>query len=129
MVNVAHMSFSAGLWVSACLHTCVALIIETRALGVLTVRTSKAIFANANFIHSLRFDVKGCQDINCPVGMFKCRNGPCINESLLCNGQIDCPDVWTDEHNCTYGCHDGCSCRDSTLNCSGCTKSFELKFN
>lgn len=36
----------------------------------------------------------------CEKGFYKCYRGPCINESLICNGKIDCKGAWDDENNC-----------------------------
>ena len=36
----------------------------------------------------------------CPPETFKCRNGPCLNQSLVCDEKIDCPGTWVDEDGC-----------------------------
>jgi hypothetical protein len=36
----------------------------------------------------------------CPLDTFKCRNGPCLNLSLVCDEKIDCPGTWVDEDGC-----------------------------
>lgn len=36
----------------------------------------------------------------CPVGQFRCENGPCIDESLRCDGSINCPRDSSDELDC-----------------------------
>ncbi|KAJ8882434.1 hypothetical protein PR048_014242 [Dryococelus australis] len=58
----------------------------------------------------------------CPEGSFKCRNGPCINSSLVCNENADCPSTWVDEDNCAFLCSNHeprCLCRDTQINCTG----------
>lgn len=37
---------------------------------------------------------------NCEPGMFRCENGPCIQESLRCNGRVECPFDQSDELDC-----------------------------
>lgn len=32
--------------------------------------------------------------------MFRCENGPCIQQSLRCNGHVDCPYDQSDELDC-----------------------------
>lgn len=36
----------------------------------------------------------------CAKDMFRCENGPCIHESLHCDGVIDCPFDISDELDC-----------------------------
>nr|CAD7402878.1 unnamed protein product [Timema poppensis] len=58
----------------------------------------------------------------CPPNSFKCRNGPCINSSLVCDGNIDCLGTWVDEDGCPFSCSNvepRCECRDTQINCTG----------
>lgn len=36
----------------------------------------------------------------CEDEYYKCHRGPCLNKSLLCDGNIDCRGTWDDEDNC-----------------------------
>lgn len=38
----------------------------------------------------------------CKRGEFRCENGPCVNQVLRCDGQVDCPFDISDELDCTY---------------------------
>lgn len=40
----------------------------------------------------------------CPLNMFRCENGPCIDQTLRCNGIIDCPLDISDELDCDPIC-------------------------
>lgn len=55
--------------------------------------------------------------------MFKCRNGPCLDQNLVCDEYINCRDYWTDEENCIWtNCLENlknCSCEDRNLKCTG----------
>ncbi|XP_071443294.1 G-protein coupled receptor GRL101-like [Hetaerina americana] len=64
----------------------------------------------------------GCEDWTCNSGAFKCRNGPCLNASLVCDGRVDCPWSWADEEGCPFSCsvtEPLCECRDVAINCTG----------
>ena len=37
----------------------------------------------------------------CPEGFYKCYRGPCINETMKCNENLDCAKTWDDEDNCS----------------------------
>lgn len=37
----------------------------------------------------------------CREGFYKCRLGPCINQTLKCNDYPDCVGTWDDEDNCS----------------------------
>ena len=37
----------------------------------------------------------------CADNHFKCLNGPCLNQSLVCNKRIDCHQGWNDEDPCS----------------------------
>ncbi|KAG8291161.1 hypothetical protein J6590_067598, partial [Homalodisca vitripennis] len=53
---------------------------------------------------------------------FKCRGGPCLNQSMLCDLTIDCKDSWNDEDGCPFVCSltaPQCECRDIHINCTG----------
>ncbi|EEB11021.1 class A rhodopsin-like G-protein coupled receptor GPRgph, putative [Pediculus humanus corporis] len=63
--------------------------------------------------------LKGCANFTCPEGTFKCKMGPCLHTSLLCDGKFDCLDFWMDEKNCTHECFEFCTCIDITANCTG----------
>lgn len=40
------------------------------------------------------------EDGRCDRNMFRCENGPCIQQSLRCNGNVDCPYDTSDELDC-----------------------------
>ncbi|XP_068081726.1 G-protein coupled receptor GRL101-like [Anabrus simplex] len=68
-----------------------------------------------------RSHLANCRDWPCPLNNFKCRNGPCLNHSLVCNGVIDCEGTWEDEMGCPFPCSRAeprCECRDRTADCS-----------
>ncbi|KAG8275822.1 hypothetical protein J6590_078377 [Homalodisca vitripennis] len=73
--------------------------------------------AESSILHGRRGN-----DWECAEGQFKCRNGPCLNISLLCDGHIDCQGSWEDEDNCSFSCSlmsPHCDCRDVHINCTG----------
>ena len=38
-------------------------------------------------------DERGCTDISCRAGQFRCSNGDCIVKEWKCDGQRDCDDA------------------------------------
>jgi len=38
-------------------------------------------------------------DSKCTENEFKCHRGPCIHQSMVCDGQLDCDLTWDDEDN------------------------------
>ncbi|KAJ9591382.1 hypothetical protein L9F63_002079, partial [Diploptera punctata] len=63
----------------------------------------------------------GCKNWICPPDTFKCRNGPCLNMSLVCDEKIDCTGTWVDEDGCLFSCSNvepRCECRDIHVNCT-----------
>ncbi|XP_070533608.1 G-protein coupled receptor GRL101-like [Ptychodera flava] len=60
----------------------------------------------------------GCNDFECSADTLKCRNGHCVSQSLVCNGNIDCGLIWTDEEGCSHICSNlVCMCQDDEMNC------------
>ncbi|XP_033629412.1 low-density lipoprotein receptor-related protein 2-like isoform X2 [Asterias rubens] len=47
-------------------------------------------------------DEVDCDFPSCAPGEFQCKYGSCINESQVCNAEIDCYDGGSDESNCTF---------------------------
>lgn len=37
----------------------------------------------------------------CPQEYYQCHDGSCINQTLVCNGNLDCKNTWDDEDNCS----------------------------
>ncbi|XP_054275996.1 G-protein coupled receptor GRL101-like [Macrosteles quadrilineatus] len=66
--------------------------------------------------------LKHCREWECvEQNQFKCRGGPCLNISLLCDHAIDCKGSWNDEDGCPFTCSAStpqCECRDIHINCT-----------
>ncbi|XP_076044816.1 G-protein coupled receptor GRL101-like [Oratosquilla oratoria] len=73
---------------------------------------------------------QGCADLShlvncgpweCSSDQFKCRSGPCLHSSLVCDGKIDCLYTWDDEDSCPFQCSlttPDCLCRDISVSCA-----------
>ncbi|KAM0727255.1 Modular serine protease [Formica fusca] len=56
-----------------------------------------------------------CRHIVCPMNMYRCNYGACVNRTARCNGLVDCVDA-SDEITCDRDSNDVCS--DKEFQCS-----------
>ena len=58
------------------------------------------IYTHTPYSHIILHTYLDVQGRDCDRNMFRCENGPCIQESLRCNGIVDCPLDTSDELDC-----------------------------
>ncbi|VVC28732.1 Hypothetical protein CINCED_3A011872 [Cinara cedri] len=65
--------------------------------------------------------LQNCGNSTCAENEYRCHEGFCIKQSMVCNDHVDCDLTWDDEE-CPFKCSeitDNCLCQDIHVNCTG----------